>query len=173
MNKTKKLAYLSLAAAAALILSYVESLLPPLYPAVPGVKTGLANIAVTVALWIFGIREAAAVSVVRISLSALLFGNFTTFIYSLAGAALSIVVMALLKKTRQLSPIGVSAAGGVAHNLGQVLAALFLLKTPSIMYYMTVLTVTGTVAGLLVGCAGALLIRFIEKNNIIGKAVCK
>ncbi len=162
MRNTKeqihKLTLLSLLTAAALILSYVEAVLPPIFASVPGIKIGLPNIIVIFILYRMGIPSAITVSLIRISISSLLFGNPISFFYSLAGAFLSIAVMAILKKTNFLSAVGVSVAGGIFHNIGQILAAMLLLQTAQIGYYMIILSVTGTVAGLFVGLCGAFLI---------------
>lgn len=154
-----KLTLLSILTSLALILSYVEAVLPPIFSAVPGIKLGFPNILIIFILYRMGIREAFAVSFVRLVLSALLFGNPITFIYSFAGAFLSLTVMAILKKTDLLSTVGVSIAGGILHNLGQILVAMVLLGTAEIGYYMIVLAFTGTLAGFFIGLCGAFLIR--------------
>lgn len=165
-NKTKRLAFLGLCTAVTLILSYVEALLPPLWSAVPGVKMGLPNIMIIFLLYRFSLKEAAAVSLVRLAAVALLFGNVMTLAYSFAGAVLSLGVMTLLKKLDRFSMVGVSIAGGVFHNLGQVLVAMLVLETAEIGYYMIVLTLTGTVAGVLVGVAGSLVLKYLKKIKI-------
>ena len=157
-SKIRALTQLSLCVSVALLLSYVEVLIPPVYSAVPGIKMGLPNIAVIFVLYRFGVREAAAVSLVRMAVVAMLFGNPVTFVYSLAGAILSLGGMALLRRTNLFSTVGVSIAGGVLHNLGQILVAMILLSTAEIGYYMIVLAVTGTVSGALVGFCGALAV---------------
>lgn len=162
MKNTKKLAFLGLCTAVTLILAYVEALLPPLWSAVPGIKMGLPNIMILFMLYRFSLKEAAAVSAVRLFAVALLFGNVMTLAYSAAGAVLSLSVMALLKKTDRFSPVGVSLTGGVFHNLGQVLVAMLVLETAQIGYYMIVLTLTGTLAGILVGLAGALVLKYMK-----------
>ena len=162
-KSTKKLVLLSLFAAVALVLSYIETILPPIYPAIPGIKMGLANIVILVCLYIFSVKEAILLSIVRIFIASLLFGNAMSMIYSLAGAILSLVVMALLKKTDFFSVIGVSVTGAVFHNLGQVLVAIAILENIQIGYYMIVLCFTGTVAGILTGIAGAILTKYLNK----------
>jgi heptaprenyl diphosphate synthase len=154
----RKLALLSVLTALALILSYVEAILPPIFSAVPGIKLGFPNILIIFILYRMGLPEAAAVSFIRITLSSLLFGTPLTFVYSVAGAFLSLLVMTVLKKTDLLSTAGVSIAGGVFHNLGQILVAMALLGTAEIGYYMVVLAVTGILAGLFTGLCGAFLI---------------
>ncbi len=158
-QRIKKLCLLALLTAASMILSYVESVLPPVFAAVPGIKVGLPNIIVIFILYRMGVSSAATVSFIRIFLTSLLFGNPISLIYSVAGALLSLVVMILLKKADFLSVIGVSVAGGVFHNLGQILTAMLLLGTTAIGYYMIVLAVTGTLAGIFVGLCGAFLIK--------------
>lgn len=163
---TKKVAFLGLSASLALLLSWIEFLLPPLYAAVPGIKIGLPNVVILVVLYLVGIKEAAAVSFVRLCVSSLLFGNPVMFVYSAAGAVLSFLLMVLLKKSDRLSTVGVSVAGGVAHNLGQTVVAMLLLNTPQIIYYMIVLTVTGTISGIFIGLCGAFLTKRLSKKFI-------
>lgn len=159
-HRTKRVAFLGLAVSLALILSYVESLLPPLWAAVPGIKMGLPNVVLMFLLYRFSWREAAAVSALRILLASMLFGNPTTMLYSAAGALVSLTLMALLRRFDRHSVVGVSVAGGVAHNFGQILTAMVVLQTQQIGYYMIVLVFTGTVAGICVGLAGAALLRY-------------
>ncbi len=161
-NQTKKIAFLGLFTTVALVLSYIEAILPPIYQAIPGIKVGLPNIIIIFMLYRFGLKEAVAVSLIRLVIVALLFGNGMTFIYSLAGATLSLLIMVILKKTNLFSTVGVSIAGGVFHNLGQILVAMFLLNSSQIGYYMIVLAITGTIAGVFVGIAGALLLKRTE-----------
>ena len=158
-TKTKNVAFLGLCAALALLLSYVEFLLPPLFAAVPGIKLGLPNIVIVFVLYCFGLGPAATVSFIRLVISAMLFGNVMTLAYSVAGAVLSLAVMAILKRLNIFSTVGVSIAGGVMHNLGQILVALLLLDTPQIAYYMIVLTVTGIISGAFIGLCGAFMIK--------------
>ena len=163
-NKSKTVAFVGACTALALILAYVEALLPPLFPAVPGMKMGLPNIVIVFLLYRRGPIFAGTVSLLRILLVSLLFGNVMALLYSLAGGALSLLVMALLRRLRVLSTVGVSVAGGVSHNIGQILMAMLVLETAELGYYLAVLTVTGTVAGILIGLCGALLIKHIPKK---------
>ena len=165
-SKTKRVAFLGTLASLALLLSYVEFLLPPLFVAVPGIKLGLPNVAILFVLYYTGTKEAIGVSLIRVLLSAMLFGNAMTLAYSVAGALLSLAVMAVLKKCNILSPLGVSVAGAVAHNMGQTAVAVFLLDTPQIAYYMIVLTLTGIVTGAFVGLLGGLLLRRIPAGKL-------
>lgn len=163
-QKTKKIAFLGLCTAVTLILSYVEALLPPLWAAVPGIKMGLPNIMILFLLYRFSWKEAAAVSLVRLVAVAMLFGSVMTLAYSFAGAVLSLLVMALLKKSNRFSMVGVSITGGIFHNLGQIFVAMLVLETAEIGYYMIVLTLTGTAAGILVGLAGSFVLKALEKK---------
>ena len=162
-EKTKRLAFLGLATALAMVFSYIEVILPPIWSAVPGIKVGLANIIIIFLLYRMSFKEAAVVSFIRILLTALLFGNPMTLAYSIAGAVLSLATMTLLKKWDVFSMTGVSIAGGVTHNLGQILVAMFVLQTREIAYYMIILAITGTVAGVFIGLGGALLLNYTKK----------
>ncbi len=155
--KPSKIARYGLLTALALALSYLESLLPPL--GVPGVKLGLPNLAIVFALYRLGFRDACVISLVRVFLVTLLFGNGAALAYSLAGAALSLAVMGLMKKTGRFSSVGVSVAGGVAHNAGQILVAMALLETARFAWYLPVLWVSGIIAGVLVGAVSGVLVK--------------
>ena len=149
--------------AVAMILSYVEGLLPSI--GVPGVKMGLANIAVVFALYKLGWREAVLVSLVRVVLMALLFSGVAAMLYSLAGAAVSLALMGLLRRSGLFSAVGVSVAGGVGHNAGQVLMAMWMLDTGELIYYLPVLAVSGVISGVLIGLCGGALVKRLEKKD--------
>lgn len=166
MNKTKRITFLGLCASVAMILSYIEFLLPPLFSAVPGIKMGLANIIIIFILYKFGIASAFAVSGVRLVLVTLLFGNVMTLLYSTVGALLSLVLMSIAKRINFFSQVGVSIIGGVAHNAGQILVAMLVMETAEIGYYMIVLTVSGTIAGILIGLAGSAVLHGMRKVKI-------
>jgi heptaprenyl diphosphate synthase len=165
-HQSKKIALLGLCAGVALVLAYVEALLPPLYAAVPGIKLGLPNIAIIFILYRFGLREAAVVSFIRIVAVALLFGNPMTFAYSVAGAFLSLLVMTILRKLDLFSIVGVSVAGAVFHNVGQILTAMVLLGTAELGYYLIVLAITGTISGVLVGLCGGMAVKRVFIKNM-------
>ena len=162
MIKTKKLTVLALLSAAALIFAYVESLFPPLVASIPGIKMGLPNIAIIFTLYKFGVKEAFVVSFIRLIFVSLLFGNIMSFWYSLAGAVLSLSVMAILKKLDLFSLAGISVAGGVLHNLGQILVAIILTGVGEIAYYMIFLAISGTISGILIGLVSAFIIKRIK-----------
>lgn len=145
-----KAAYFGVFTALALIFSYVETLIP-IHIGIPGVKLGLANLIVVIALYRIGVRESYVLSVLRVILAGFLFGNLFAILYSLAGGLFSLTVMAFLKKTEKFSVLGVSMAGGVFHNIGQLLMAAIVLESLSITYYLPVLLISGIVTGLLIG----------------------
>ena len=159
---TKQLVTLSALIGVAMILSYIESMIPA-FVAVPGVKIGLSNIATVFALYALGWPYAIIVSVVRVFLSALLFGNFVSLIYSLSGAALALTLMILLKKLDGFSAVGVSVAGGVGHNAGQIIAACIVMKNAAISLYIIPLVISGTIAGVVIGLAAGNLVERVKK----------
>ena len=161
-HQARKIAFLGLCTAVAMVFAWVESLLPPIVAAVPGIKLGLPNIVIIFVLYRFGWKEATAVSFVRIVAVSLLFGNPMTLAYSLAGGFLSLLVMTLLRKADLLSTVGVSVAGGVFHNVGQILMAMLLMGTAELGYYLIVLAVTGTVSGIFVGLCGSFAVRRVQ-----------
>lgn len=157
-TRTKKLALYGLLTALALILSYVEAQLPAFF-AMPGMKLGLTNIVVLSALYGMGAGSALAVNFVRIVLVSVLFGNGVSFWYSLAGGLLSGAVMIALKRSGRFSLLVVSISGGVAHNVGQVLAAVVLLQTTVLGWYLLVLWFSGLLSGAVIGVLGGVLCR--------------
>ena len=161
MDKTKKIATYGVMAALAMILSYVEMQLPA-FVAIPGVKLGLTNIVVLVALYKMGYKSALFINIVRIIAVSLLFGTFMSFAFSFTGGMLSTLVMILLKKSDKFSAVGVSVAGGITHNIGQILAAMILLNTKAIIWYLPVLWLSGILSGLLIGLIGALIVKRIK-----------
>lgn len=161
--KTRKIAYLGVFLALALILSYVESLIP-FYFGIPGVKLGLTNLIVVVMLYCTGTKEAFGVSVARILLAGFLFGNLFSILYSLAGGGLSFIVMCLLKKTGRFHVISVSVTGGISHNLGQLIAAAFVVETYDIFYYMPFLLIAGVATGFVIGMLAQEFILRFEKQ---------
>ena len=147
-----KVAYFGVFTTLALIFSYVETLIPIQF-GIPGVKLGLANLIIVIALYRMKLSEAYLLSIVRVLLAGFIFGNYFSIIYSLAGGLLSLTVMALLRKKCGFSVIGVSIAGGVIHNIGQLIIASVIVETFSVMYYVPVLLIAGLVTGLLIGIA--------------------
>ena len=161
--ETRKIARMGLLTALALILSYVESLIPA-FVAVPGVKMGLANIVVVFALYTLGPGEAAIVSIIRVLLSSLLFGSILSLSYSAAGAVISLLSMIILMKTKIFGVTSVSVTGGVFHNLGQILVACLVLETEVLLYYLPVLILSGTITGAVIGIASSIVIKRLQKS---------
>ena len=159
---SRRLARYALLTALAMALSWLESLVPLAGAVPPGVKLGLTNLVVIFALYRMGLRDAAAISLVRVVLVAFTVGHSYSFAYSLAGAALSLAVMALLKRSGKFSLLGVSVAGGVSHNIAQVLVAMAVMETSRLAWYLPVLLVSGIAAGVCVGAAGALIVKRIR-----------
>ena len=163
--KSNKLAYLGVFTSLALILSFVESQIPPLM-AIPGVKLGIPNIAILFILYKVGWKEAALVNLVRVFIVGLLFGSLVSIMYSFAGAFLSLFGMILLKKSNWFSCVNVSVIGGILHNVGQIIMACLVTVTSELMYYLPVLIISGTVAGILIGIVAGILLKRMEKFKI-------
>ena len=147
--------------ALALVFSYVEALIPYSF-AVPGIKLGLPNMVIMFALYRLGAKDALIISLLRVLLVSFMFGNAFSAAYSVCGALLSWGVMVLLLKTKKLSPVGVGVAGGVTHNIGQILCAMAVLGTARIVYYLPALLISGVVAGIVIGLAAGYLIDRIQ-----------
>ena len=157
-GKTNRTAEYGLLAALALVLAYVESQMPVFF-AVPGMKLGLTNIVVLIALYRQGEKAALGINIVRIVLTAFTFGNMSAMLYALAGGFLSFFVMAVCRRSGKFSMAGVSIAGGVMHNIGQILVAMFVLETAQLVYYLPFLLVSGTAAGFAVGIIGSEVLK--------------
>ena len=161
----KKTAFLGFLLALSMILSYIESVLPLSF-GIPGIKLGLPNLVVVILLYMYGAREAAAVNICRIVLSGFLFGNLFAIFFALAGAVLSFVIMLIMKKINLFSLAGVSIGGGVFHNVGQLIVAMFVVETYAPAFYLPVLLILGAVTGFIIGLVGMRLIPYIQ--NVIG-----
>ena len=155
------IARVALMASLALIFSYVEAIIP-YSPGVPGIKLGIANIVTVIALYKFGAKDAAAVSIIRIVIAGFLFNGLFGMLYSLAGAVISLIGMILLKKTDLFSVVGVSMAAGVLHNLGQLLMASALISDLRIFFYFPVLLFSGIAAGIFVGIVSTIILKSIR-----------
>ena len=153
-----KVAYFGVFTSLALIFSYVETLIPVNF-GIPGVKLGLANLIIVTGLYKMRLSEVFLLSVVRVVLSGFIFGNYFSILYSLASGILSLTVMALLKKAGGFSVIGVSIAGGTFHNIGQLVVAMLVVETFSVIYYVPVLLLAGTLTGLVIGVTANELLK--------------
>lgn len=161
MQNSRKIALLALFTAFAVMLSYVETFIP--VAGIPGVKLGLANFAVIIAMYFLGYREALIVNVIRIIIIGAFFGNLFSICFSLAGAVISFIVMILLKCTNKVSIVTVAAAGGVFHNVGQIVVAAFVVDTYSIFTYIPVLILSGIITGAVIGMLSNILYKRTKK----------
>ncbi len=159
--KNKKLVLLSMTLCLSLSLAYIDSIIPYNF-LIPGIKMGLANIAIVFALYKFGIKEAILISLLRVLIMGVLFNNGLTFLYSLAGAILSLLEMIILKKLNVFDEYGVSISGALAHNIGQLMCAYFLLKTDVLIYYLPYLLLSGLFSGLFIGILSAFIIKRVN-----------
>lgn len=159
--KARKVAFLGLSIALAMILSFVESQIP-VFTMIPGMKVGLPNLVIVFLLYRAGWKETVVVSLIRVGLVALLFGNLQSLIFSVSGAALSLVGMILLKKIGKFSPVAVSVSGGVLHNVGQIIAACLWTQVAQVAYYLPVLLISGICAGVVIGLLAAFLLKRLE-----------
>lgn len=158
---SKKISTAAVLTSLALIFSYVEFLFP-LSLGIPGIKPGLANIVIVVALYKLGARTALMVNLSRILLAAALFGSVFSGLYSLAGGLASFAAMTALRKTNLFSTAGVSMAGGVFHNLGQLAVAALIVESAQILYYFPLLLLSGMAAGLLNGALATWVLRALR-----------
>jgi heptaprenyl diphosphate synthase len=160
--KTKQITELGFLLAVSLVLSYLEGLLPVMV-AVPGVKLGLANVITMVVLYHFGSKKAFLFMSLRVVLAGLMFSGMAGIVYSFAGGLCCIFIMSILKNIKIFSMLGVSMAGAIFHNLGQIIVAFFVMENAHILYYFPVLCVSGVITGLIVGYVSALVIGRIDK----------
>ena len=163
---TKRLATDAMFLTLALVVSYIEVLIP-VPVGIPGVKLGLANGVIMVLLFFTTWTRTLEISVIRVVLAGFLFGNPMTIAYSLAGGILSLVILGLLKKIEGFSPIGISVGGGVAHNIGQLLVAMVVVQTYQVGYYLPVLLVAGEVTGLLIGLVAKEVLKRIQGISLV------
>ena len=159
--KTKKVVLFGIGIALSLILSYVDFLIP-LYSLAPGIKMGLANIVVVFALFKWGIKEGIIMSVIKVVLTTIIFGNGMSFIYSIAGALVSILLMILLKRINVLSLVTVSVIGAVSHNLAQIAVAIIVTDYLEILVYLPFLIFAAVISGLIVGFASAVVVKRVN-----------
>lgn len=156
-----RVAYFGVFTALALMFSYIETMIPIQF-GVPGIKLGFANIMIVIMLYKSSAKEALLLSIVRIMLSGFLFGNLSSILYSIAGGVLSLGIMTLLKKQGGFSVIGVSVAGGVSHNVGQLIVAMMVVETYQVGYYFPVLLVAGVLTGLGIGVVSQEVLKRIR-----------
>ena len=160
---SKKIAYLAMLIALAMIFSYVEALIPINF-GIPGVKLGIANIVILVGLYVLEPKDVLVISVIRIVLVGILFGNVMSISYSLAGGLFSFLMMWLIKKIKGFSIVGVSIAGGVSHNIGQLAVAILVIENIKLIAYIPVLLIAGAVTGLIIGILSVRIVPVMKKE---------
>lgn len=158
----KKTIFMGLFLAYALILSYVESLIPFGF-GIPGMKLGLPNLAILLCLYYYGAMEGFTINMLRIILAGFLFGNLYTILYSIAGGVLSFMVMYIMKHNKRFGLKGISVAGGVTHNIGQILVAVFIVKTAGVFFYLPFLILAGTLTGFAIGFIAQITVPYLKK----------
>ena len=165
---SKKVAVCGVLVALAMIFSYIEVLIPFNF-GIPGMKLGLANLVIVIGFYFLKPQEVLLISMVRIFMMGYMFGNGMSIIYSLAGGIFSFLIMLLLKKTGSFSIVGISIAGGVFHNVGQLAAASVVLENTGVLYYCPALLISGVVTGFLIGILSKRVVRVVgtEGRKII------
>lgn len=158
----RKISQYGMMVALALIMSYIEAQIPAFF-AVPGMKLGLTNIVVVVSLYLLGSKSAMFINIVRIILVSLLFGNTMSLAFSFVGGMLSTLIMIILKRSSKFSTVGVSAAGGITHNIGQILVAIFLLNTGAVAWYLPILWISGIISGVVIGIIAGIVTSRLAK----------
>ena len=161
MQLQNKTAVRAVLVALAMVFSFIESQIP--YP-IPGAKLGLSNLIVLVALYRLSVKDAVGINLIRIVLVGFTFGNMFSLVYSLAGGILSTAIMILMKKTDKFKIVSVSIAGGITHNIGQILVAMYVLKTTAILSYLPILWMTGLIAGIVIGILGNIILERLPHN---------
>lgn len=168
MYKTQKLVYFSLLTTMAAALGLLEAMLPNPFP-LPGIKLGLANIVTLLVIYVFGLKEGLAISILRVLFVSFMSGTFLSvaFFLSLSGGIVSALVMAVMKRyVHNFSIIGISIAGAVSHNIGQLLTASFLIQTGYIFFYLPVLLLAALPTGLITGYIAGLLLPYLKGKFI-------
>ncbi|MCT4605122.1 MAG: Gx transporter family protein [Marinisporobacter sp.] len=164
MSKTQKMIFISLLVSQAIVLSFIEKMIP-LNFSIPGAKLGLANIITLTSLYLFSFKETFAIILLRTIMAAFIGGSVSGFLYSISGAILSFLIMYLLMRMslEKISTIGISVVGAVFHNLGQLLMAAFIIQNLRLVIYLPMLMLTGVVTGMVVGITVKFLLGFLRK----------
>ena len=164
MNKNKRLIYISLLAAQGVVITMLERAIPFPFAFAPGAKLGLANIITLLAIFTLPYKDSLKVVWMRLLISTLLGGTLSTFLYSFAGAFLSYGGMLLVRLLgpKRVSVIGISATGGILHNVGQLAMASLIAQSFSVMLYLPILSITGIFSGVAVGVAANYLLEHVS-----------
>lgn len=160
----KKVSTCAILVALALVFSYVEAMIPFNF-GIPGIKLGIANLVIVIGLYLLKPHEVLIISVIRILLAGFMFGSGMSIVYSLAGGLLSFAVMLLLKRMKGFSVLGVSIAGGVCHNVGQLFMAVLIVQNIKIGYYAPVLLIAGAVTGTIIGIVSGRILVAIRSEG--------
>lgn len=163
--KTKYVATYGLLIALAFLLSYLESIIPIPIP-IPGIKLGLANLVVVAGLYMMGPKDAFILSIIRVVLVGFTFGNLSTMLFSLSGGILSCLLMIAFHKVKFLSMTGVSIIGGIAHNIGQILVAAWLVQNALLMAYLPFLLISGALTGTVIGMISSMIVERVKRSQI-------
>lgn len=163
MWTNRKISHVGLMVALSFLFSYLEFLVPLPF-VVPGIKLGLANVVIVIPLYLWGGKIAFLISVIRILLVSITFGNMTYMIFSLVGAIVSLTGMMLFKKWKVLTPVGVSTIGGVFHNAGQLLIAMIVVRSLGLFYYFPVLLIGGSITGYIIGLISLKVLVHLQKK---------
>lgn len=162
-----RIAISGLLSAFAVVISYIEAIIP-INIGIPGVKPGFPNLVIIIVLYNYGIKEAGIVNLIRILIVGFMFGNVMSIVFSITGALLSLIIMWMAKKLPGISMIGVSVCGGVAHNIGQIVIAMFITTVYSLTYYIPFLIIGGIITGMLIGITGNIIQHSLHKYGGIG-----
>lgn len=164
LNKSESVAYIGLFSAFAIIISYIEALIP-INIGIPGIKLGLPNIVIVLAIYLIDNKAGIIINIIRVLVVGILFGNAFSIIFSMTGALVSYVVMILIKKIKNMSMLGVSVCGGVTHNVAQLIMAAFVADTYSISYYMPFMIIGGLITGVIIGIIAMLIYNRCRNIN--------
>ena len=155
-SRNKTIALIGIYTCIGIIFGYVEYLIP-LPVGIPGIKIGLSNIVTVVSMCVFNWPVSAGILFLRVIMSGLLFGNIYSLLYSLSGALISFCVMTVCKNHTGLSLLGISALGGVFHNMAQLFVAALVIENIKMTYYLPVLIISGLIAGIIVGIISTMI----------------
>ncbi|MFV0504228.1 MAG: Gx transporter family protein [Lachnospirales bacterium] len=165
--KIRSLTTIAILVSLSLLLSYIERLIPPIIP-LPGIKIGLSNLVIIIVLYLFNVKYCLYISLAKVLLISILFGNFVSLSLSLGGSMLSLLVMYGLKKINIFTEVGVSCAGGVFFNIGQIVIAMIIFSNINLYYYIPILILSGTISGMVIGIVGKMVVeRLVYVNKVV------
>lgn len=164
MSRLQKIIFISLLVAQGVVIGLIENMIPYPFAFAPGAKLGLANLITIIALFTMTKRDSFLLIWLRLILTTLLGGTVSTFLYSMSGSLLSYFGMLLVKQLgpKRVSIIGISAAGGFLHNVGQLVTASWIAQSWSVMLYLPVLAFFGILSGIAIGIAANYLLQRVD-----------